>query len=90
VGAGAPRLVVLSSSSPFHRHHRVGVRTIKWSLFAKSGVEDKVTSPVLLILPARFNEWETFTPAAGRRNDRYPGKADLHTADDIPFKTKME
>jgi len=39
----------------------VGVRTIKWSLFGKSGVENKVYQPgaTYFFLPV-FNEWETF------------------------------
>src|ERR1700693_2704583 len=68
----------------------VGVRTIKWSLFGKSGVENKVYQPgaTYFFLPI-LNEWETF-------DARLPvvemtattGKRDQHSADDIPFKTK--
>ena len=57
----------------------VGVRTIKWSLFSKSGVEDKVYQPgaTYFFLPI-FNEWETFDarlqivemPAAKNKGDK--------------------
>ena len=68
----------------------VGVRTIKWSLFGKSGVEDKVYQPgaTYFFLPV-FNEWGTFD---GRLQvvemTATTGKGDQHRADDIPFKTK--
>ncbi len=68
----------------------VGVRTVKWSLFGKSGVENKVYQPgaTYFFLPI-FNEWETFDArlqvvemtATGGKNNRQSG-------DDIPFKTK--
>src|SRR3974390_195479 len=68
----------------------VGVRTIKWSLFSKSGVEDKVYQPgaTYFFLPV-FNEWETFDArlqivemTAAR------DKGDKRGVDDLPFKTK--
>jgi len=84
-------LVVLSLKSVHSTGTtEVGVRTIKWSLFAKSGVEDKVYQPgaTYFFLPV-FNEWETFDARLQVvEMTATTGKADLHTADDIPFKTK--
>jgi regulator of protease activity HflC (stomatin/prohibitin superfamily) len=68
----------------------VGVRTIKWSLFGKSGVENKVYQPgaTYFFLPV-FNEWETFDARLQIvEMTATPGKAGLHSVDDIPFKTK--
>lgn len=59
----------------------VGVRTIKWSLFGKSGVENKVYQPgaTYFFLPI-LNEWETF--------DARLQVVEMTGVDDIPFKTK--
>jgi regulator of protease activity HflC (stomatin/prohibitin superfamily) len=68
----------------------VGVRTVKWSLFAKSGVENKVYQPgaTYFFLPV-FNEWETFDARLQIiEMTASPGKGQTHGADDIPFKTK--
>lgn len=64
----------------------VGVRTIKWSLFGKSGVENKVYQPgaTYFFLPI-FNEWEVFDArlqVVEMTASRVSGQ------DDIPFKTK--
>jgi regulator of protease activity HflC (stomatin/prohibitin superfamily) len=68
----------------------VGVRTIKWSLFGKSGVEDKVYQPgaTYFFLPF-FNEFDRFDArlqviemtATVNRGDKIG-------VDDLPFKTK--
>jgi regulator of protease activity HflC (stomatin/prohibitin superfamily) len=84
-------LIILSMKSVFSTGTtEVGVRTIKWSLFGKSGVENKVYQPgaTYFFLPI-INEWETFDArlqivemtASVPKGDR-PG------GDDIPFKTK--
>jgi regulator of protease activity HflC (stomatin/prohibitin superfamily) len=68
----------------------VGVRTIKWSLFGKSGVEDKVYQPgaTYFFLPV-FNEWETFDARLQIvEMTATVDKGDKHGADDLPFKTK--
>ncbi len=68
----------------------VGVRTIKWSLFGKSGVESKVYQPgaTYFFLPV-FNEWETFDARLQIvEMTADTGKSGLRSADDIPFKTK--
>ena len=68
----------------------VGVRTIKWSLFGKSGVENKVYQPgaTYFFLPV-FNEWGTFDARLQIvEMTATTGKGDTHSADDIPFKTK--
>ncbi len=90
-GLVAIALVILSFSSIHSTGTtEVGVRTIKWSLFSKSGVENKVYQPgaTYFFLPV-FNEWETFDArlqivemTAGS------GKGDRQVVDDIPFKTK--
>jgi regulator of protease activity HflC (stomatin/prohibitin superfamily) len=68
----------------------VGVRTIKWSLFGKSGVENKVYQPgaTYFFLPV-INEWETFDARLQIvEMTASAGKGERHSADDIPFKTK--
>jgi regulator of protease activity HflC (stomatin/prohibitin superfamily) len=68
----------------------VGVRTIKWSLFGKSGVENKVYQPgaTYFFLPI-FNEWETFDARLQIvEMTATTGKDGRRAADDIPFKTK--
>jgi regulator of protease activity HflC (stomatin/prohibitin superfamily) len=68
----------------------VGVRTVKWSLFGKSGVENKVYQPgaTYFFVPI-LNEWETFDARLQIvEMTSATGKGDRHTADDIPFKTK--
>ena len=68
----------------------VGVRTIKWSPFRKSGVENKVYQPgaTYFFLPI-LNEWETFD---GRLQiiemTAGPDQGDKRGVDDLPFKTK--
>src|SRR5258707_3573868 len=68
----------------------VGVHTVKWSLFGKSGVENKVYQPgaTYFFLPV-FNEWETFDARLQIvEMTANTDKGDRHSADDIPFKTK--
>lgn len=68
----------------------VGVRTVKWSLFGKSGVEDRVYQPgaTYFFLPV-FNEWETFDARLQIvEMTATSGKGDRNGLDDIPFKTK--
>jgi regulator of protease activity HflC (stomatin/prohibitin superfamily) len=68
----------------------VGVRTVKWSLFGKSGVENKVYQPgaTYFFLPI-FNEWEKFDARLQIvEMTAATGKGDTHIIDDIPFKTK--
>ena len=68
----------------------VGVRTIKWSLFGKSGVENKVYQPgaTYFFLPV-LNEWGTFDARLQIvEMTAATGKGGMHSADDIPFKTK--
>ena len=68
----------------------VGVRTIKWSLFGKSGVENKLYQPgaTYFFLPV-FNEWETFDARLQIvEMTATVDKGDKQGVDDIPFKTK--
>src|SRR5258707_15730157 len=64
----------------------VGVRTIKWSLFGKSGVENKVYQPgaTYFFLPV-LNEWETFDARLHIvEMTANVDKGDKHGADEIP------
>jgi regulator of protease activity HflC (stomatin/prohibitin superfamily) len=75
-------LIILSFSSIHSTGTtEVGVRTVKWSLFGKSGVENKVYQPgaTYFFLPV-FNEWETF--------DARLQIVEMTATEDIPFKTK--
>lgn len=68
----------------------VGVRTIKWSLFAKSGVENKLYQPggTYFFVPI-FNEWETFDARLQIvEMTAAQDKGDKRGVDDLPFKTK--
>ena len=68
----------------------VGVRTIKWSLFHPSGVENKVYQPgaTYFFLPI-FNEWEIFDARLQIvEMTASVDKGDKHGVDDLPFKTK--
>ena len=68
----------------------VGVRTLKWSLFSKSGVENKVYQPgaTYFFLPV-FNEWEKFDARLQIvEMTAATGKGDRSVIEDIPFKTK--
>src|SRR5947209_10744533 len=90
-GLVALAFVVLSLNSIYSTGTtEVGVRTIKWSLFGKSGVENKVYQPgaTYFFLPI-LNEWETFD-ARLQIVEMTSGssKRDQRGGDDIPFKTK--
>src|SRR5436190_4151293 len=68
----------------------VGVRTVKWSLFGKSGVENKVYQPgaTYFFLPV-LNEWGTFDARLQIvEMTATTGKGGTHGGDDMPFKTK--
>src|SRR5947209_4942232 len=68
----------------------VGVRTIKWALFGKSGIEDKVYQPgsTYFFLPI-VNDWSTFdTRLQIVEMTATLDKATKHGPDDVPFKTK--
>jgi regulator of protease activity HflC (stomatin/prohibitin superfamily) len=85
-------LVVILSLKSVHSTGttEVGVRTIKWSLFSKSGVESKVYQPgaTYFFLPV-FNEWGTFDARLQIvEMTATVDKGDKHGADDLPFKTK--
>ncbi len=68
----------------------VGVRTIKWSLFGKSGVENKLYQPgsTYFFLPL-INDWSTFDIRLQVvEMTATIGKGDQRGGDDVPFKTK--
>ena len=68
----------------------VGVRTVKWSLFGKSGTEDKVYQPgaTYFFLPF-FNEFNRFDARLQIvEMTATANKGDKIGTDDIPFKTK--
>ena len=85
-------LVVILSLKSVHSTGttEVGVRTLKWSLFSKSGVEDKVYQPgaTYFFLPI-FNEWGTFDARLQIvEMTAATDKGDKKGVDDLPFKTK--
>jgi regulator of protease activity HflC (stomatin/prohibitin superfamily) len=68
----------------------VGVRTVKWSLFGKSGIEDKVYQPgaTYFLLPF-FNEFNRFDARLQIvEMTATANKGDKVGVDDLPFKTK--
>jgi regulator of protease activity HflC (stomatin/prohibitin superfamily) len=67
----------------------VGVRTVKWSLFGKKGVEDHVYEPgAVYFFPAVFNDWNTFeTKLVNIEMTHDPSRGDKQYRDDLLFKT---
>src|ERR1017187_4290832 len=90
-GLAALLLLILSLKSVHYTGTtEVGVRTIKWSLFSESGVEDKVYQPgaTYFFLPI-INEWGTFDARLQIvEMTATTDKGDKHGVDDSPFKTK--
>lgn len=67
----------------------VGVRTVKWSLFGKKGVEDKIYPPgsTNIFLPF-INDWHTFdTKLQNLEMTAEVHRGDRSTRDDLLFKT---
>ncbi len=67
----------------------VGVRTIKWSLFGKKGVEDHVYEPgAVYFFPAILNDWHVFdTRLQNMEMTHDPKRGDKLFRDDLLFKT---
>ncbi len=67
----------------------VGVRTIKWSLFGKKGVEDHVYQPgAVYFFPAVLNDWHVFdTRLQNVEMTHDPKRGDRPFRDDLLFKT---
>jgi len=67
----------------------VGVRIIKWSLFAKKGVQDRVYEPgALYFFPLVLNDWSTFdTKLQNVEMTHDPARGDKQYRDDLLFKT---
>ena len=67
----------------------VGVRTIKWSLFGKKGVEDRAYEPgAIYFFPAVLNDWNTFdTKLTNIEMTHDPHRGDKPFRDDLLFKT---
>ena len=67
----------------------VGVRTVKWDLFKKKGVEERVYEPgALYFFPAFFNDWNTFdTKLVNVEMTADPKRGDRPFHDDLLFKT---
>jgi len=86
-------LVLLLGVFSFYPHTtgptEVGVRTIKWSLFAKKGVEDHVYAPgAVYFFPAILNDWHVFdTKLQNVEMTHEPRRGDKPFRDDLLFKT---
>jgi regulator of protease activity HflC (stomatin/prohibitin superfamily) len=67
----------------------VGVRTIKWSLFSKSGVEERVYEPGgIYFFPAIINGWNTFDTRLENLQMTFdPRRASQGSREDLLFKT---
>jgi regulator of protease activity HflC (stomatin/prohibitin superfamily) len=67
----------------------VGVRTVKWSLFAPKGVMDEVYAPgATYFFPAVLNDWHTFDTKLQNVEMTFdPGRGDRLHRDDLLFKT---
>lgn len=90
----APLLVVLLLIAALFTPHKtgpteVGVRTIKWSPFAKSGVEDHVYPPGgIYFFPAVINGWTTLDTRLFNIEMTYTSdRGDKPFRDDLLFKT---
>jgi regulator of protease activity HflC (stomatin/prohibitin superfamily) len=86
-------LVLLVGVFLFYPHTtgptEVGVRTVKWSLFGKSGVEDRVYEPgAVYFFPAILSDWNTFdTRLTNIEMTHDPSRGDKLYRDDLLFKT---
>jgi len=86
-------LVLLLGVFLFYPHTtgptEVGVRTVKWSLFGKKGVQDHVYEPgAVYFFPAVFNDWNTFdTKLTNIEMTHEQGRGDKAYRDDLLFKT---
>jgi regulator of protease activity HflC (stomatin/prohibitin superfamily) len=67
----------------------VGVRTIKWTLFGRKGVEDRVYQPgAVYFFPAVINDWSVFdTKLQNIEMTHDPNRGDKAFRDDLLFKT---
>lgn len=67
----------------------VGVRTVKWSLFGKKGVQDDIYPPGgVYFFPAVINDWHTFdTRLQNVEMTSDPKRGDRPIRDDLVFKT---
>jgi regulator of protease activity HflC (stomatin/prohibitin superfamily) len=67
----------------------IGVRTIKWSLFGKKGVEERVYAPgAIYFFPAIINDWHTFDTKLQNVEMTFdPRRGDRQIRDDLLFKT---
>src|ERR1044071_5047342 len=67
----------------------VGVRTIKWGLFGKKGVEDHAYRPgAVYFFPAILNDWPVFDPRLQNIEMTHdPKRGDKQFRDDLLFKT---
>jgi len=67
----------------------VGVRTIKFGIFKKQGVEDKLYAPgSTYFFPPIINDWHTFATEVQTVEMTYdPKRGDLKARDDLLFKT---
>jgi regulator of protease activity HflC (stomatin/prohibitin superfamily) len=67
----------------------VGVRTVKWDLFKKKGVEDRVYEPgAIYFFPAVLNDWHVFdTKLHNIEMTHDPKHGDRPFRDDLLFKT---
>lgn len=68
----------------------VGVRTIKWSPFAKSGIERKIYQPgSTYFFPPVINDWTTYDiKNVNVEMSGNPKESDTGRADDLTFKTR--
>jgi regulator of protease activity HflC (stomatin/prohibitin superfamily) len=67
----------------------VGVRTVKWPLFGKKGVEDHVYQPgAIYFFPAVINDWHVFDTRLQNTEMTFdPKRGDRRIRDDLLFKT---
>jgi regulator of protease activity HflC (stomatin/prohibitin superfamily) len=67
----------------------VGVRTVKWSLFGKKGVQEEIYQPGgVYFFPAVINDWHTFdTRLQNVEMTLDPKRGDRLIRDDLVFKT---
>ncbi len=86
-------VVVLLAIFLFHPHTtgptEVGVRTVKWDLFKKKGVEDRVyEAGAIYFFPAVLNDWHVFdTKLHNVEMTHEPNRGDKPYHDDLIFKT---
>lgn len=87
-----PAIIALLILLPFFAHQtrptEVGIRVIKWSLFAKQGISDHIYQPgATYFFPPIINGWHTFDTKLQNMEMTVSARGSRSGKDDLVFKT---